>query len=173
MSNLTSSVPGAVTAFYNLLVAAGAAQSPSASVFMDALGQDEPNSYVCLGSTPSGKKMVESHEFHLAALGSLAQEETYEVWGYASVWAGDFNPQQRFADTWALYQNVVMTTYTKYSGGFGSLGGIGSPILGSQAPTSLVSMECILAEYTGLSDGQGFAGIVEFGYALKARITVA
>lgn len=173
MSGLTSTVPGAVSAFYNLLVAAGAAQSPKVSVFLNDLNQDEPNSYVMLGNTPSGRSIVENWKLEPAALGSGALYETYELCGYATVWAGDFDSLSRFTDTFALFQSVVMNTYINYDGGYGSLGGFGSPILGASAPTSLETMLLADGEWMGQARGEGYAGVVEFCFELKARITIA
>lgn len=172
MSALTSSVPGAVTAFYNLLVAAGRAQNPRVEVFVDSLNEREPDSYVMLGGTPSGSETVENWKLEPAALGSLALYETYEICGYATVWSGDFDPLQRFADTFALFQSVVIDTYISYDGGNGSIGGYGSPILGAEGPLALEQMVLRDARYVGEAKGEGTAGVVEFCFELKARITV-
>jgi hypothetical protein len=173
MSALTSSVPGTFAALYNLLVAAGQTENPQVSVFAQSIQQNEPNSYVLLGGSPDGVQPgIRNHQFAPASLGSLNQYETYEIWGYASVYDGNFDPEGRLSDTWALYQNLVMNTYINYSGGNGSIGGPGSQILGSQAPVSLEQVLPLHAEYVGVPVSGGFAGVLEFGYEFKARITV-
>jgi hypothetical protein len=173
MSNLTSAVPGAFAAFYSLLSTAGGMLNPPVSVIPQALNEYEPGSYVVLGETPSGHKPIEKHTFSPASLGSLNQYEEWEFWGYCTVFEGDFDPETRLSDTWALYQNVVMTTYVSHDGGNGSIGGPGSPILGSNAPVTLTRMLPVEADYTGVPTKTGFAGVVEFCYSLQSRITVA
>jgi len=173
VSRLVSTVPGAFAAFYSLLAAAGQAQNPPISVFAQALQQDEPNSYVLLGGSPDGQPGIRNHSFEPASLGSLNQYETFELWGYATAYLGSFDPASALADTWSLYQDVVMATFVNYSGGNGSLGGPGSAILGASAPATLERMLPECADYTGVPTGSGFAGVVEFCYSFKSRITVA
>jgi hypothetical protein len=175
VSNLSSSVAGAFDALYNLLVTAGNAQTPKVPVFAQELVQYEPGSYVCLGVTPSGRKPVENHRYEPAALGSFAFYEDYEFHGYATYLAGDVDPETVLSKTWTVYQNVVMQTAVTYSGSFPSGGG---QILGSAAPTTLewfIPLETEYAGYPGqFGAGQGgFQGVVEFGFALRARLTVA
>lgn len=178
MSNLTSSVPGAFTAFYDLLVTAGSSQNPKVSVFAQALGSDEPDSYVLLGGCPDPTLPgIRNHELEPASLGSLNQWETYEIWGYASVFDGNFDPTTTtvLTDTWTLFQDVVMSTFVSYDGGNGSIGGVGSPIL-NWTPPAGVTLERMLpihADYTGAQVQGGFAGVVEFGFSFKARLTVS
>lgn len=171
MSNLTSTVPGAYDAWYNLLKNAGAAQSPAVTVMAQELVQYEPGSYVCLGDTPSGLKAVQNHRFELAALGSYAMYETYQFCGYATVVQGDVDPETVLSKTWTLYQNVVMSTVVA------NRGANGAQVLGSAAPVSLEWIVPEDANYTGYpgnfgGGSAGFQGIVEFCYSLKARITV-
>jgi hypothetical protein len=165
MSNLTSSVPGAFNAFYNLLVTAGQTQSPQVPVFHTELVGDIPLSYVVLTG-------VENHEFEFAALGSYAQYETYEIVGEAVVFQGGTDTVGVLTATWSLYQNVVMSTVVANRGQPG-----GNQILGSTAPTSLEILVPSYARYSGqpgnLAGGlAGVLGTVQFSYYVKARITV-
>jgi hypothetical protein len=176
VSNLTSSVSGAFDAFYNVLVTAGNAQNPPVPVIAQEVTQYEPGAYVCLGTTtPSGRKPIENHRYEPAALGSFAFYEDYEFHGYATVFAGDVDPETVLSKTWTVYQNVVMQTAVTYSGSFPSGGG---QILGSAAPTTLewfIPQEANYTGYPGMFPGGvgGFQGVVEFGFALRARLTVA
>lgn len=174
MSGLQSTVPGSIQAFYNLLVAAGQAQSPPVDVFVGSLQQDEPNIYVMLGDTPDGQhKMVENHSFDIAALGSGALYECFELWGFATCYSGDFKPVDRVLQAWNLYNDVVMDTFINYWGGAGSIGGVGSQVLGPSAPAALESMTPITAlDASAPVQGSGFAGNVVFGFELRSRITI-
>jgi hypothetical protein len=142
-------------------------------VIPQALAQYEPGSYVVLGETPSGHKPIENHEFSRPQLGGLTQYEDYDFWGYCTVYEGNFDPETRLTDTWTIYQDVVMDTYVNYDGGYGSIGFPGSQVLGSGAPASLEQMFPVCADYVGVPTREGFAGVVEFCFHLKARITVA
>jgi uncharacterized protein with LGFP repeats len=175
MSNLVSSVPGATTAFYNLLTAAAQAQSPKVEVFLDALGQDEPNSYICLGGpTPRGHDLIEKYEMKPAALGSGAVYESYEIWGYATVYTGAFDTLTVFQDTFDLYQSVVVDTFINYRGGFGAIGWpASSAILGQSAPESLEEITMDYADYSSQARGEGVAGVIEFCVSMLARLTIA
>lgn len=168
MSNLTSTVPGAFNALYNLLVAAGDAQNPTIPVFHSEvlLGVDVNNGYVLL-------EKVENQRIDLAALGSYAQYETYDICGTVTYQLGGPDPTTMAEDvlngTWSIYQNVVMSTVVA------NRGGNGVPILGSQAPTALQWILPDRAEYTGgaaSGDVGGFVGVIEFVCSLKARLTV-
>jgi hypothetical protein len=177
VANLTSSVPGAFDAFYKLLAAAGAAQSPSVAVIAQALQQYEPGSYVCLGETPSGRRPIESYQMRPAALGSYAMTETYEFWGYATVLQGDVDPETVLSRTFGVFEGVVMQTVVSYDGGHGSIGGYGSQILGPNAPTSLQQIVPLDGAYTGTpgsfgGGSGGFQGVWEFGFELMARVSV-
>ena len=172
MANLTSSVPGAYDAFYNLIKTAGAGQSPPVAVMAQELVQYEPGSYVCLGATPGGHKAVENHRWEWAALGSFAFYETYDFCGYATVLQGDVDPEVILARTWSLYQAVVMNPIVA------NRGSNGTNVLGSAAPASLEYIIPVDANYVGVpgnfAGGQeGFQGIVEFCFSVKARITTA
>jgi hypothetical protein len=169
VSNLTSTVPSAFNSLYGLLVAAGNSQSPVIPVYHTVLGPYEPDQYVVLGQTPSGRRAVENHQFELAALGSYAQYETYVINGYVTYFQGNVDQQTVMTSAWALYQNVVMSTVVanRGSGGF--------VLADSSNPVSWMLPE--FAEYTGepgtSSDGiDGFVGTIEFGLSVKARITV-
>jgi len=167
MSSLTSTVPGAFNALYNLLVAAGNAQNPKIPVFHSEVlaGQLTQNGYVLL-------RGVQNHRLDLAALGSYAHYECYEICGCVDYYQGGPDPlsmvEQVLDQTWAIYQEVVMSTVVANRGAAG-----GAPVLGSSAPTQLTYVLPICAEYTGAPSGDaGFAGQVEFRYEIKARITV-
>ena len=171
MANLTSSVPGAYDAFYNLIKTAGSTQSPPVTVMAQELQQYEPGSYVCLGETPSGHKAVENHRWEFGGTGWVWYE-TYDFCGYATVLQGDVDPETVLAATWTLYQNVVMTPMVL------NRGANGTNVLGSASPASLSFITPTDANYTGVpgnfSGGMaGFQGIVEFCYSVKARITTA
>lgn len=172
MGNIQSAAPGAISALYTLLTTAGAAQSPQVSVFVGDLGQEEPQNYVLLGTTPTGKHVIENQRFDPAALGSGAVYEDFELWGFVSAYDGQFDPLTAIAAGWSLYESVVMQTYVDYWGGVGSLGGPGSPVLGSSAPASLMEIVPLGATDCSGPLGDGFAGTVEFGFALKARISI-
>lgn len=174
MSQLQSTVPGAIQAFYGLLSTAGAQQSTPVEVFVGSLNEREPNQYVMLGDTPTGRKLVQNHRLDVAALGSGALYENYELWGFVTSWHGGWDVVSRISEAWATFQAVVMGTYINYWGGTGSLGGIGSPVLGSSAPAALEEIVPITAEDISgpLPENAGYAGSVEFGFSLKARLTI-
>lgn len=165
MSNLTSTVPGAFSAMHGLLSAAGEALDPKVPVFHTELVQNEPASYVLL-------KGIENHSFDIAALGSYAHEETYDIVGVATVLQGNVDAQAVLVRTWALYQAVVMTPVVE------NRGALGTPVLGSDgAAQGRLWVAPNYARYSGepgsFGGGMaGFAGTVEFAYTIKARITV-
>ncbi len=167
MSGLTSTVSGAFNALYDLLVAAGNAQSPKIPVFHSEVltGQDTQGGYVLL-------RGIENHRYELAALGSYAHCESYEICGCAAYYQGGPDPvsmvEQVLAQAWAIYQEVVMATVVANRGAPS-----GNPVLGPSAPTQLTYVLPVSADYTGGPSGEaGFAGEVEFRYEIKARITV-
>lgn len=171
MANLTSTVPGAFNALYNLLVTAGNAQSPAIPVFHSEVlqGQMTQNGYVLLDR-------VENHRYEWGALGSFAFYETYDICGEVVYYQGGPDPvtlvESVLNQTWATYQNVVMTTVVA------NRGEGGPQVLGSAAPAALEYIIPTTAEYAGgpsNMDGSpsGFIGTVSFSYELKARITTA
>lgn len=173
MSNLTSTVPGAFNALYNLLATAGNGQSPSIPVFHSEVMRDQQlqNGYVLL-------EQVENHRMTPAALGSYAFYETYDFCGCVVFYQGGPDlvtmAETVLSQTWSIYQNVVVTTVINNAGvpAYG-----GGPVLGSAAPAALEVIVPAVAAYTG-GPGQmeggasGFIGEVSFRYSLKARITV-
>lgn len=166
MSNLTSTVPGSFNALYALFAAAGAALDPAVPVFHSEVlaGQQTQNGYVLLAG-------VENHKFTLAALGSYAYYEQYDMIGSVGYFQGGPDPlavvQAVLARTWGIYQDVVMTPVVLNRGANGTY------VLGNAAPTSLTYIEPVAAEYVGGAEDDGFAGEVQFRYFIKSRITVA
>lgn len=172
MGNIQSTVPGSIKAFYDLLTVRGAAQSTPVSVYVGDLNEDEPANYVLLGHTPSGKSLVEGQRFEPAALGSGAVYEHFELYGIATSYVGSFDPLTAITNAWGVYSSVVMQTYINYWGGVGSIGGVGSPVLGSEAPGSLMEMVELDATDLSAPRGDGYFGTVEFGFAFKSRISI-
>lgn len=171
MANLTSTVPGAFNTLYTLLAAAGAGQSPPIPVFHSEIirGQYTQGGYVLLES-------VQDHEFEIAALGSYAQYETYDIHGSVSYYQGGPDPvtlvEAVLNQTWSIYAAVVMTTVVA------NRGVPGQPVLGSGGPVQLLEIVPKFANYSGApadigGDASGFVGTVEFAYWLKGRLTVA
>lgn len=166
MSNLTATVPGTFDALYALFAAAGAALDPVVPVFHSEVltGQQTQNGYVLLAG-------VENHKFTLAALGSYAYYETYDICGSAAYFQGGPDPttlvQAVLAKTWSIYQDVVMTPVVLNRGADGTY------VLGDAAPVSLTYVEPVAADYTGAAVEGGFAGEVQFRYFIKSRITVS
>ena len=165
MTNLTSTAPAVFNALYELFATAGQAYSPPVAVFHSEVVQYEPASYVLL-------KGVANHQFQIAALGSYANEETYEVEGEATVLGGDVDPQSVLVATYALFQAVVMSPVIANNG----IGG--NPLVVDVSPSSLIWIVPSYARYSGepgaFSDGAGgFAGCVEWAFSINARLAVA
>ena len=163
MSNLTSTVPFAFNALYNLMNTAGLAQNPPVTVLNQEVVQYEPGSYVLLEG-------VENHLFNIAALGSYAHEEVYDIHGIATYLQGDVDPATVITKTWAIYQAVVMTPVVSNRGANGQY------VLGLTAnePAWIVPQEARYTSSPGDFGGgmAGFQGMIEFRFSLKARITV-
>jgi hypothetical protein len=170
VSNLTSTVPGAFNALYDLLNTAGAAQSTPIPIFHSEVleGEATLNGYVLLGG-------VERHNFDPAALGSYAFYETYDIVGCVVFYQGGADPlslvEQVLTTTWGIYQNVVMTTLVA------NRGANGTQVLGAAAPAALEWCIPVEASYSGgqgdVGGASGWQGVVDFRYNVKARLTTA
>ena len=165
MSNLTSSVPGATDALLSLLTTAAAGMSnPPVQVFDSELIQYEPAAYVLFAG-------VDSYEIELAALGSYAHYENYDLCGRVSYLQGNVDPKTIRATTWSIFQTVVMGTIIT------NRGTNGQQVLGSSAPTSLQWVLPGPATYRGepveFGSGQaGFGGTIDWCVHVRSRITV-
>lgn len=165
MSNLTSTQQGAFDAFLSLLTTAGNAQNPKVTVIDSEVVQYEPAAYVSLWG-------FDNHEYDVAALGSFAQYEQYEIIGTATYLQGDVDPKAVRDATFTLFQNVVMATVVA------NRGANGTQVLGSTAPIGLEWIIPKYARYTAspASFGGGAGGMqgsIDFAFLLHARITVA
>ncbi len=165
MSNLTSTQAGAFDALLGLLQVAGAAQSPPVQVLDSVVLQYEPAAYVIL-------EAIEQHEFDIAALGSYAFEETYELCGCTTYAQGDIDYRSVRDKTFSIHEAVVQATVVT------NRGANQTPVLGSNAPSTLVWIVPVWQRYSAapanFSGGAaGVAGTIEWRYQVKARITTA
>ena len=164
MANLTTTQPGAFDAFLALLTTAGNAQNPKVTIFDSEVLSYEPGSYVeLLGFA--------NHEYQVAALGSFAQYEEYEICGTATYLQGNTDAKAVRDATFTLFQNVVMATVVA------NRGANGTQVLGSSAPAALEWIIPRYAKYTAspgnFGGGQsGFQGSIDFAFGIHARITV-
>lgn len=164
MSNVTSTAPAVYAAFYNLVSAAAAAQTPAVPVLVGDLEQYEPATFVLITG-------LENHIYTTEALNYSAFLEEYDICGIVSVVQGDVDPVTVNAATYAVYQSVVMATVVANAGMAGS-GVLGVPAA-SGGPNSIVPG---YARYTAtpgnFGGGQaGFQGTITWSYRVQGYLT--
>jgi hypothetical protein len=169
VSNLTTTQPAAFDALLGLLQAAGAAQppgNPPIAVLDTAVTQYAPSTgYVLL-------EAIEQHEFDIAALGSYAFYETYDICGrtqYVQGVTGNSDWQVIRDQTFLIHESVVQATVVA------NRGANQTKVLGTQAPNQLLWIVPTYQRYTPQpSNSAGlYIGNIDWRFSLKARITAA
>ena len=166
MANLTSTQSGAWDAMLGLLqTAATGTSNPTVAVVDSYLLQYEPACYVILSS-------IEQHTFDIAALGSYAFEETYQLCGQTTYLQGNTDVKTVRDTVFSVHESIVQTTLVA------NRGQNGIPVLGSSGPAALLWCIPAFQRFTmspaNFSGGaSGVQGTIEWAYEVKARITTA
>lgn len=166
MSNLLSTQPAVFDALLGLLQAAGATQDPPIAVLDTAVTQYAPSTgYVLLEG-------IEEHQFDIAALGSYAFYETYDICGrtqYAQGAEANSDWKTIRDKVFTIHQNVVQDTVVA------NRGANQTAILGDSAIATLTWIIPVFQRYTpqATSNAGLWLGDIEWRYNIKARISTA